>query len=113
MAGLNSTWTKQQQVLYQTASDRQKKLYLLGAKMGYSDTIMRTRLQRDLLVKTYLQAVNDYRVQHLGLPDLRDAFDITAEFSIEEAVRYEAELRTELGLDENGQDAHQVTPTIP
>ena len=108
MRDLNTTWTTHQQTLFHIASDKQKKLYLLGAKMGYNDTNMRSRLQRDLLVKTYLQAVNEYRVQDLELPDLRDAFDITAEFSMEEAVRYEAELRTELGLDELGQDALQV-----
>ena len=113
MMGLNSLWTEQQQALYQIASDCQKRLYLLGAKMGYNDTNMRKRFQRDLLVKTYLQAVNTHRVQGLGLPDLRDAFDTTTDFSIEEAVQYEAELRAELELDEVSQDAHQVTPTPP
>ena len=78
--------------------------------MDYGDDNMQLR-QRDLLVKDFLQSVNVHRTQE-GLPDLRDAYNTQTDFTIEEAISWEEELRTELSQDGKNQEGNQV-PSPP
>ena len=82
---LHSVWSPQQRSTFRTADADQKRLFLLGARMGYGDDNMQLRRQRDLLVKDFLHSVNVHRTQE-GLPDLRDAYNTQTDFTIEEAI---------------------------
>ena len=54
---------------------------------------MKQRRARDLAVKTFLENVNNYRKVHLGCQDLREAYTVVADFSIDQAIQWETEFQ--------------------
>ena len=107
---LHKVWSPQQSSTFTRADADQKRLFLLGARIGYGDDDMHQRRQRDLLVKNFLQSVNDHRTEK-GLPDLRDAYNTQTDFTIEEAISWEADLRQELREDGKQREGNQVPST--
>ena len=52
-----------------------------------------TRKSTDTIVKSFLKAVNDWRMEVMGLPDMRGSHRWVPECSLEEAMQCEADAR--------------------
>ena len=78
--------------VYEGATKDEKRRTLLGSR-DLIDGGKEERKRRDLAVKEFIQEVNTYRKEILGLPDLRGAFYQPQEASLEEARDWERTFR--------------------
>ena len=99
---LQRNWTNSQSIMYQSATARQKRMYLLGEKMGPEDS-MEQRRSRDIAVKRFLQTINEHRTEHLGCRDLRDVYSSPIDLSLEQAIQWEQDFIQEV---RDNQEAH-------
>ena len=92
---LRENWGENRWRVYEEATKDEKRRTLLGSR-DLIDGGKEERRRRDLAVKEFIQEVNTYRKEILGLPDLRGAFYQPQEASLEEARDWERQLEEEL-----------------
>ena len=102
MAQLRRLWSEGQMAEYEASPDETKRLLLVGKKFqgGESEQMRRST---DTIVKAFLKAVNDWRMEVKGLPDMRGSHRWVPECSLEEAMQCEQDARQaaqEVGEDE-------------
>ena len=95
MEEMRSEWSPEQSELYDGSNFRYKKLYLLGLSMGDGDSDD-SRRHRDLLVKTFLEQVNEHRKSKLDLVDLCGKAPRPAACSMREAFDWSQEAKAAL-----------------
>ena len=91
MVELEREWTEEQKKIFQAETRQNKKLILLGKKLGRESK--EGRAARDKAVKEYLERINRHRTEVLGKPSLTDTHDTAPEFSVQEAMEWEDELQ--------------------
>ena len=91
-AELEEAWEPNIYRRYNQMTKKQKKMTLLGSKQ-HIDGGQEERKRRDAIVKKFLQTINEQRKNEQNQPDLRGAFSKITEFSLEEAMQWEKEMK--------------------
>ena len=111
MMRLESSWTFSQHAQFTSAHPKIQRLFLLGLGFGPDDNDAAALQARDLAVKDFLFAVNQYRKEALSLPDMCGKVAAPPAGSLQEALEWAEEAKTALGNLGDIFDDDDATPS--